>query len=154
MSQHHASPLRAFHSSSQLQPSLGAHSPNWSHNKSHMSYFLSYRFLSLSPELLELEAPGVTSRDLYSRVVIQQASLGILTWESDVKDEVLLAPKPQRFIITIWLKWQLHLSPTQRVMRGKLSLEGRHFSSPAAAPPASAHLHTCIFSPIFQHNPL
>ena len=59
MSHHHPSPQMAFYSHDQLQFLLGAHSPNLSYDKSHMSYFLSYRFLSPISELLEPESPEV-----------------------------------------------------------------------------------------------
>ena len=154
MSHHHPAPKRTFHSPGSALAFTEAHSLNMSHNKSPMSLFLSYKFGAPLPTPWTWITWHGAEGSMYSQAVIWWASSGILTWDSDSKCEVLLAPEPQRFIITVQSKWQLHLSPKQKEMRGKRLLEGRHFSSPAAVPPGRAHLHTCIFCPNFQHNPL
>lgn len=60
----HPAPQMAFRRPTHLQLCLGAHSPNLSHDKSHVSYFLSNISLRPSPELFELTSSGEGLRNL------------------------------------------------------------------------------------------
>lgn len=117
MSHHHPAPKRTFHSPGSALAFTEAHSLNMSHNKSPMSLFLSYKFGAPLPTPWTWITCHGAEGSMYSQAVIWWASSGILTWDSDSKCEVLLAPEPQRFIITVQWKWQLHLSPKQKKMQ-------------------------------------
>lgn len=154
MSYHHPSPKMAFHSSGQPQPSPEAHSSHLFYNKSPTSHFSSYsrisQILSPSPDSSNLNHLRVGLRDLG----IHKQWFDEQVWESwlgtlipAVKFYWLLSHRGSSSLFS----WNGNsICHPNKGKFEKALAGGEAFSSPAAVPSGRAHLHTCIFCPIFQ----